>query len=151
MDDNKIQAMPPFREMITGNIGPKEWLTYYINIWSRQLIANTIDVQTDSITKAINPDEMVKMDNGSGQMIPVKERLEMRKMNIELSQKVLMGARSLYAMIDGKSEEEAAKILHEKFWSKEALEVAPDMLEPEEKKEDKKEEKPAEAGKEAKA
>lgn len=126
MDDSKVMAMPTIKDLLENNVTTQQWLFYYRNVWTRNLIARTIDVQSDMTRKALNPEEMVTMDDGSGRPVPVKERLEARKLLIEDALEIIRSTNELLLLGDQK--------IYDNFWSKEALQVAPDMLEkPEEK------------------
>ena len=94
-----------------------DFLRYYKNIWDRNLVARTIDVQTDTILKAANPDEKVQHE---GQLMLVKERLELRKILVQDALDLIAGIDALAAL---SPEEYKAKCL-----SKEALAVAADMI-----------------------
>ena len=117
MADN-IQESPSLKDLCEGKYTYKQWLTYYKNIWTRNLMARSIDVQTDMALKAKNPEESVQDDQG--RQVPVKVRLEIRKMYVQDALDLIAGIDKL---IEVKDEEFEAKVL-----SKEALAVAEDML-----------------------
>lgn len=96
-----------------------DWLNYYWNLWTRNLAARTIDVETDIELKAEDPEQLVDMDTGV--QAPVKVRLEHRKILVQDALKLLRAIEKLQALGD-----ELPKV-----WSDEALAVAQDMLEPE--------------------
>jgi len=122
--------MPDVKDMATSDYSPRNWLQYYKNIWTRNAVARTIDVQTDAILKAVDPEQVVLTDEG--QPVPVKQRLEQRKIILQDALNLLEGIESIVAVEE--------KEFVTKFWSKEALAVAEDMLP--------KKETPAEAVKE---
>ena len=108
---------------------PKEWLTYYKNIWVKNVVARTIDVDTDKVLKATDPEQMVP-DNETGKLIPVKERLETRKIAIQDALDLIAGIDRLLAFYkeapEGSTDTDKAFV--EKYWSKDALKVDTDML-----------------------
>lgn len=116
-----IQSMPNMVELTQKNFTPKEWLTYYKNIWTRNNVARTIDVMTDMVLKAEDPNQIVNSDDGRS--IMVKERLEHRKMLVSDGMKLI-------AAIDKLLESED---ITKEMWNETFLAVAPDML-PEEAK-----------------
>ena len=123
MDDTKVSAMPPLKDLIETNLSPKQWLIYYRNIWSRNLLARTIDLQSDITRKAINPEEEVTMDDGSQRPTTVKARLETRKILIEDALEILASIKVLLEVAEDPKQD-----FIKKYYSKEALAVAPDML-----------------------
>lgn len=122
-----VQTMPTNDTLCNENFTPRQWLLYYKNIWTRNLIARTIDVQTDVVLKSKTPDERVQ--GAEGNIITAKERLEERKMIVQDALNLIEAIDFLLAI----PEEE----FEAKTWSKEALAVAEDMIQ-----------KPAEAPKE---
>lgn len=96
-----------------------EWLNYYKNVWNRNLVARTIDVQTDLLLKSQDPEMVVQHEGGS---LPVKERLEHRKILVQDALDLIAGIDLLIAQ----TPEEYVK----NNLTKEALAVAPDMLPP---------------------
>jgi len=143
MDDNKVSAMPPLKELIETNLEPKQWLIYYRNVWKRNLIARTIDMQSDTTRKEANPEDQVIMDDGSHRPTTVKERLESRKILIQDALEILSSIEKLLEVCEKQKGE-----FEKTYWSDEALKVAEDMLP---KKEESKEvEAKPEAGDEAK-
>lgn len=127
MGDN-TPTMPVLAEMIAKDIGVREWLTYYRNVWVRNLAARLIDVRTDVIKKKKDPEEVVEhymFDENIGQNrtvhIPVKERLEMRKILVQDCVDLLEALDELDAL----SDEELAKT-----YAVEGLAVDKDMLPP---------------------
>lgn len=113
--------MPAFDAMTKIDFTPKEWARYYRNTWARNSVAKTIDVENDKQMKAVNPDEIVQ--NSDGRMMPVKERLENRKIELQDALDIMRHAEALLALSD---EELAAK------WTPEALKVDEDMMPPKE-------------------
>lgn len=120
MDNNNVvQHMPPIKELVETNMTPKHWITYYINIWLRNAIASSIDVIGDKKLKAEDPEQMVDGGPQVG-MIPVKVRLEERKLKVQDALDILAAAKELLAIPD--TEFDA------KVFSKEALAVDADMI-----------------------
>lgn len=118
--------MVPIEDLINSNTTPRQWIQYYKNIWTRNIIAKVIDIQGDIARKAKDPEDQVEHDEMRGAFMAVKERLEMRKAKLLDWKEILDNAEKLLKM----SDEEIAKL-----WSPEALAVAPDMIpKPEEKK-----------------
>lgn len=113
----KEDTMPSFDSMTQKNYSRREWITYYKNVWERNATARLIDVQTDTAKKAVDPEELV--DDQSGQNIPVKVRLEMRKMAVAEALEIVKATDALLALSD---DELVAKT------SDEALKVAEDMM-----------------------
>ena len=121
------------------NFTPAEWLNFYRNVWNRNCIARTIDIQTDLLLLEERPNEVIKNDadavisicnafmNGridkktlvdmlNKQYVSVAERVEMRKIALADGLSIL------------KATSELGKVdLQEKFWSSKALEVSPEM------------------------
>jgi len=119
MQPDKAQTMPSIKDLVETNMSPRHWLQYYKNIWTRNLIARTIDVQTDMTMKAKNPEEKVVSEDGS-KYIAVKERLESRKILMQDAIDLLASIEVLLAVPENE--------FVAKFFSKEALAVAPDMI-----------------------
>lgn len=114
-------SLPPMSELLKNKYTVRDWLTYYYNIWLRNATARTIDVENDREMKSKNGDEIV--DSGVGTMIPVKERLEKRKIDLQDALDVVKYAADLLKLTD---EELAAK------WTPEALKIDEDMMPPKE-------------------
>lgn len=111
--------------LFTNKTTETDWLNYYKNTWIKNSIAITIDVQNDTTLKAIDPEQKVmKYDAETGQptgeYIPVKERLELRKISLQDALDILRAIQEL--------EKTASAEFEAKHWSKEALAVAPDMI-----------------------
>jgi hypothetical protein len=117
--DSLVQTMPPIKDLVETTLKPRHWLLYYKNTWTRNLVARSIDVATDTVLKKANPDDMVLNEDGS-ETVPVKQRLETRKMLVQDALDLLAGIEILLAI----PEDEFEKTV----WSKEALAVAEDML-----------------------
>jgi len=113
-----MQTMPDVKDMATTEYSPKNWLLYYKNVWTRNAIARTIDVQTDAILKAADPEQTVLTDEG--QPVAVKQRLEQRKIILQDALNLLEGIEALTAIDE--------KEFTAKCWSKESLAVAEDMI-----------------------
>lgn len=82
-------------------------------------MARSIDVQTDIKLKKANPEDPVQTDDG--RTIPVKQRLEERKVMVHDAAELLLGIDLLLAMTD----EELDATSGEEF-----LKVADDMIQP---------------------
>lgn len=91
---------------------------FYRNIWQRNSAARLIDVLCDQKTKAVDPESLVK-DHETGMDIPVKFRLEKRKMALEDALEIVAAADGLLSLTD---EELAAKL------TPAALSVDKDMM-----------------------
>ena len=98
---------------------PKMWLTYYRNVWIRNTVARSIDVVTDQKLKKEDPEQMVE-EAGTGQIIPVKQRLENRKIAVQDGLDILAGIEKLLALSD--------EDFKNTQWTKEALKVDEDMM-----------------------
>lgn len=108
--------MPSLDALTHKVYSPKDWLTFYKNIWTRNLVARTIDVQNDMNLKAKNPDEPVEFPTPMGVVeIPVKQRLEHRKMLVADALEVLDVIDTILAL--GEPE------IREAYWTEEALKV----------------------------
>lgn len=114
---DREQTMPALSSMITEKYGVREWLTYYLNIWQRNLTARLIDMQSDAIAKKANPDLEVELDDH--REAPVKVRLEHRKILVQDSRNLIASIQSLLALDDAAL---AAT------YGVEALKVAEDMI-----------------------
>ncbi len=115
--DNITQTMPSVKEMVENGYTVRHWLNYYLNIWKRQAAACAIDVYCDQLRKKDNPEMQVEQGQ---QVIPVKERLEHRKIKLQDALDVIAGAEALLEIPEAEFET--------KIFSKEALAVAEDML-----------------------
>jgi len=112
------QTMPDNGSLCKNTYTKKEWLNYYKNVWTRNLVARCIDVETDKALKAINPEEAV-LDE-TNREITVKQRLEIRKILVQDAIDLIAGIDKLLAIEDEKFDEMVL--------SKEALKVAEDMI-----------------------
>ncbi len=117
--DQTIPMMPSFDSMTIKKYSTRSWLTYYWNVWKRNASARAIDVMTDRMRKEKDPEEMVS-DPGTGQQIPVRIRLELRKMQVEEAMEILTGAEALLALTDEELEKQA--------FSPEMLKIDEDMM-----------------------
>lgn len=115
--DSIVQNMPFLQLLVGAKYGPREWLTYYRNIWARNLTARLIDRQSDETAKKNNPDMPVQSDDG--REIPVKQRLEHRKILVQDALNLIAAIDALLALDDAAL---AAT------YSEESLKVAPDMI-----------------------
>lgn len=124
--------MPSNEIMCREQFTAREWLQYYKNIWTRNAISRAVDVKTDEIIKATNPEELVDNPmNPHGQphlpiQIPVKERVEYRKLLVKDALDIIAGVDALLEIPEDQ--------FHTKVLSEEALAVAPDMIKKEEEK-----------------
>lgn len=118
--------MPGVDKMCDTLFTPTQWLTYYKNYWTNVLLARTVDVQMDSMAKAKDPDDLVQDDDNQPYSpkapLPVKMRLEKRKMKVESCLELLAAIDALAAL----SPEDLAKM-----WTPEFLAVAKDVQAPE--------------------
>jgi hypothetical protein len=96
--NDPIQTMPTQAEMCTKILTNREWLTYYRNVWERNLMARCIDVQTDTTLKAKEPDMMVQGDDN--RPLAVKQRLELRKIAVQDAVDLLAGIDAMLAKTD---------------------------------------------------
>lgn len=99
-----------------------EWINYYQNIWCKNTIARTIDVQTDMNALAKNPNEMVQADGGAGdprgmQFIPLATRLEHRKIAVQDALAILEAIKNVGEHAD----------IEAFYWNDEFLAVAPEF------------------------
>lgn len=101
-----------------------EWAQYYKNIWFRNMISHTIDVEVDTVKKAEGKGELEVKDDPTGLFVPLKQRLEMRRERLETAVWINEGATRLFAMLQ---EEGGLEKVREKYWSEAALAVAADM------------------------
>lgn len=109
----------------------KAWLTFYQNTWLRHVLANTVDVAMDNKFKAEDPEQLV-IDQETGQQMPVKERLELRKGRLENALNIYNTCTTLLALQTDASVS-LDSILGEKYWSEEALKIDETALAPEPK------------------
>jgi hypothetical protein len=119
MDEiHKVMLMPGKDALCNEAFSPAQWLNYYLNVWTRNLVARTIDVETDRQLKEIDPERPVQNDDG--RMVAVKERLEHRKILVQDGLDLVNAIKALIAI------PEADFVA--KTWSAEALKVDGDML-----------------------
>lgn len=114
------------KELTAGSFTPANWLTYYKNIWVKNLVARTIDLNQDRMLQEKKPDAKVLLDRNPGMTPPdvvsVAERIEYRKMLCQDALNILESVTVL--------EEVPAAEFAQKMWSEEALKA----VKPEEKK-----------------
>lgn len=115
---NDVQTMPGMQLMITKSFTVRDWLLYYKNMWTRNLAARLTDVQGDITLKKADAEALVD-DDMTKQEVPVKVRLEHRKIIVQDCINVLASIDSLLALDDATL---AAT------YSKDALKVADDMI-----------------------
>ena len=101
----------------------EEWLTYYLNIWNRNLIARLVDVEHDKKTKEMNPEQLVAAPDG--RPLPVKVRLENNKIGVQDAIDIID---NISKLLEDTGNKDVAFL--NKYMSKEALKVADDMLPP---------------------
>jgi len=116
--------MPSMDAMLTQEYSPRQWLNFYKNVWTRNLIACMTDVTADRLLLAIEPLAETKEvltnesghpiigENGKRQHKTIAERLEERKGAVQNSLDILASLNSLIAL----SDEDLVKT-----WSDEAL------------------------------
>jgi hypothetical protein len=112
--------MPDISSLCANTYTKKQWLNYYKNVWTRNLMARAIDVQTDATLKAKNPEEIVQTDDQ--RQVPVKERLEIRKMLVQDALDLIVGIDALLIIAEKDNEFQTLVL------SPEALAVAKDMI-----------------------
>lgn len=105
MQDANQQFMPHLEVMAKGNLEKKDWLRYYKNVWVRNLTARLIDVETDKVMKAADPEQVVLLDDG--QSVPVKVRLEHRKIMVQDAVDLIAGIDLLMALSDEELDKKA--------------------------------------------
>lgn len=110
--------MPAMSALVKETFTRREWLNYYLNIWGRNITARLIDVKSDEILKAVNPETMVELEQGQPE-VAVKVRLEIRKQSVKDARAIIEATQALLA----KNDEELAALT-----SDEALKIADDML-----------------------
>jgi len=107
--------MPPVKDLVESELTVKHWLVYYKNVWTRNLIARTVDLQGDIEMAAKNPTEVVLSDDQTKTQT-VTERIENRKM---LVQDALNVVQTIGVLLD-KANDQAVDFL-DMFWSEKAL------------------------------
>jgi hypothetical protein len=66
MDEiHKVMLMPGKDALCNEAFSPAQWLNYYLNVWTRNLVARTIDVETDRQLKEIDPERPVQNETQS--------------------------------------------------------------------------------------
>ncbi len=123
--DNE-QTTPSVDDLTAKSYSTKEWLTYYLNVWSRNLVARAIDVEHDKRAKLINPEEIVLESSPDGRLekITVKERLENRKIMVSDALNLVKSIEGMLSYLDTENSDENI------FWGKTALKVDGDMIQP---------------------
>ncbi len=85
--------------MVTKDYTVRQWLTYYKNIWTRNLAARLIDVKTDQQLKAKDPNGVTDEAGADGRTPKsVKVRLEERKLAVQDSVDILAGIDAMLAL-----------------------------------------------------
>lgn len=111
--------MPSFDAMATINYTLRQWLTYYKNIWMRNLAASITDVAVDSAAVAVDPkaitpslqENMVRdpfgnvvVEGNPKDPQPIfktyAERLEERKAQAQLANRIIAGIDTLLSKTD---------------------------------------------------
>lgn len=113
MENNSMELL------MTNQYTFKQWMQFYKNTWQRNLTARCIDLQSDIALKAKDPETPVVTEDG--QTVPVKIRLEYRKIVVQDALDLIASIDAMIAMTD---EQFAA------FISPEGLAIAPDVIAP---------------------
>lgn len=96
--------MPSFDALCNTNYSAKQWLQYYRNIWTRNLMGSMCDVQHDSAILAKDPNaestEMVADGKGGARPKTFAERVEERKANAERALGIIAAIDQLVALSD---------------------------------------------------
>lgn len=92
------QVTPSTDILTQKNYTMREWLMFYKNIWTRNLVARLVDVNTDIAGKKINAEEMVLCDDK--QYRTVSERLELSKISVKKAKEILASINELMALND---------------------------------------------------
>lgn len=110
MDDKSKMITPPFEILTQKLYTAKEWLSYYANIWNRNVIATLLDVWTDTETLKVNPKaltgKLVQTPEGPAEQTTA-DRLEDRKESVRQAQAIVKAVEYFSTL----SEEDYAKIL----------------------------------------
>lgn len=107
--------------LFQGTKTVKEWLTFYLNIWRRNVIARTVDMKVDEVRAAVNPNEMVMVHPGTQDMQQVKivQRLDIRKQAVSDGLELVRTIEELLTLPEGE--------LEKTLWSEEHLKLNPDI------------------------
>jgi hypothetical protein len=116
-----IQTMPNNEAMAGKVFTAKEWLTYYLNVWYRNVVARTIDVESDRRMKAEDPTATVQNPE-TGMPMPIGERLEHRKIAVSDAWKLVQSIQAMLAEATNDEQFNANRL------SDEALKVDEDMM-----------------------
>ena len=112
--------MPALNDLTKFIFTPKQWVTFYRNVWARNLINKTVDIECDKILKTQDPEMVVEHKS---KMVTIGERLEFRKEALKEMIVIIKGIDVLLeTVLDNNADFE------KKYWSEEALAVAEDML-----------------------
>lgn len=96
-----MDTQTPSMDSMTQKVySVREWFTFYKNTWLRNSAARAIDVYTDTVLLAKEGPEFMVEDGRTGQNIPVKIRLELRKMNVQDAIEIVKAADALLALTD---------------------------------------------------
>lgn len=105
--DGEGQVMPSFDAMCNTSYEPKQWLQYYRNIWSRNLMGSMTDVQHDSAIVAVNPaaltdgqQDLVPDGKGGARQRTLAERANLRRENAERALGIIASIDQLMALSD---------------------------------------------------
>ena len=95
--ENMAQLMPNFELLVGRDYSATEWLRFYKNIWTRNLMARVIDVQTDKTIHAKDAyAELVEQDQFRNQrVVKIKDRLEDRKILVQDALDIIRSADEL--------------------------------------------------------
>lgn len=111
--------MESIESLTRENFTATEWARYYKNVWMRNALARTIDVQSDINIMAKNPNQMVQVDSPSSRDVsfaPVAERLEMRKIALQDALDILESIEVVLGNAD----------ISGHYWNAEFLKVSPE-------------------------
>ena len=105
--EDTMQTLPNNEYMLKKEITLKEALNFYQNTWTRYLASRLIDVEHDRIKASIDPEEIVTHGDKDQygryfeEAMPVRHRLEKRKMLVENALLILQAVGSLIKTPDG--------------------------------------------------
>lgn len=111
--------MESIEALTTKNYTATDWALYYKNVWMRNAIARTIDVQSDMSIFANNPNQMVQVDSPNGRdmsFCPVTERIEIRKIALQDAIDIIKSIDVVLGTSD----------ITGHYWSPEFLKVSPE-------------------------
>jgi hypothetical protein len=101
------QQMPSFDALCTKVYSLREWLTYYLNIWQRNLMASMTDAMHDSLVLAADAgaltegqQDLVPDGKGGARQKTMAERLEQRKAQAQRANSIIAAVNALLALSD---------------------------------------------------